>query len=228
MYRYFNFALVLILLSSCRQTEMPAVAPLQKSEVKIDYWQDYGFVDSTTFKVSGRFLAFRATADRLVYIDIYRLGAAGLERLQSYDSLDSHFGNTRPVIEDINADGLLDFKLNYGSGARGSNEFYQVFIQDSLGRFTKIRNAEEKPNIAYDTLRKRITTTAYWAGTSYVDYILEGDSLIATEGLDVYFKPEHYTMRKYYRYDSLGNPVVYRLDSTADDGSSLYSREIED
>ena len=74
-------------------------------------------------------------------------------------------------------------------------------------------------------VRQTITSTAYWAGTSFVDYVLKNDSLIPTEGVDVYFQPPNWTVREYYSFDPKGEQRITRRDSVHDDSEGLYSRE---
>lgn len=188
----------------------------------------YEFVDSTRLWPHHKLiLAIKSKPyDHKLFIHVYNLSDTGLRLVQSFDSLDTQFGETTPEFENFNSDPLIDFKIHSGTGARGSNLFYYVFIQEPTSHLlTRVRNTDGKPNLTFDTTRQTITSTAFWAGTSFVDYELKSDSLVPTEGVDVYFKPPNWTVREYYEFDSFGKQHTVRIDSVPDDREGLYSRE---
>ncbi|MBK7241985.1 MAG: hypothetical protein IPI00_17950 [Flavobacteriales bacterium] len=189
---------------------------------------NYQFVDSMNIWPDQKFLLAIRTEpyDHKLFIHVYHRSDTELRSVQSFDSLDIQFSEAVPVFEDLNSDLSMDFKVPYGTGGRGSDQFYYLFVQDPTTHLlTRIKNSYAKPNLCYDTVRQTITSTAYWAGTSFVDYVLKNDSLIPTEGVDVYFQPPNWTVREYYSFDPKGEQRITRRDSVHDDSEGLYSRE---
>lgn len=183
----------------------------------------YEYIDST--HMNHQILAIRSEPyEHRLYVHMYKRTADGYVLSAAFDSLASQWGDISPIFEDFNVDMLMDFRISCGTGARGSNVFYYIFLQDSSGHLVKVKGTDETPNIHYDSVNNSLTSVAYWAGTSFVDYEIIADSLVPLKGVDVYFKPPNWTIHKRYQYLKYGEQAVVGVDSVADDAEGLYSR----
>jgi len=189
----------------------------------IEILKEYAFVDSVN--LGNHILAIRSQPyQHKLYVHLYTKSSKGLIRFEAFDSLDTQFGDTNPIFEDFNNDALMDFKIRAGTGARGSNELFYLFIQNGKENFIRIKGAEEKPNLQYDSVNHTLTSTAYWAGTSFIDYVIKGDTLVPVKGVDVYLDSPKRTIHKHYKFSDKGNEILVGIDSVEDDGAGLYSR----
>lgn len=185
----------------------------------------YEFIDSVIYQPEKRILVgiFSDEKSRTVSIHLLQRSDKGLTILQCIDSLYSHFGDTTPVFEDLNQDGLTDVKLVIGSGSRGANVFYHVLVQETTNRLLYIRGADHIPNVMYDSTERAITGAYFYAGVSFVDYELENDTLIEISGTDV-SADSIWTVREHYKLDANKAKVVVNRDSIKDGGVGLYQR----
>jgi hypothetical protein len=147
-----------------------------------------------------------------------------LELVQTIGPLDSQFGDTELFFEDFNQDGLKDLKSKQGSGARGANTLFHLLIQDTTAKLNYVRGSTEIPNLEFDTVRKMVMGTYFYAGVSFVDFKLVKDSLIQSSGVDV-SADSVWTIREYYSINDKGNRITIKRDSVADNGDGLYTRE---
>jgi hypothetical protein len=161
----------------------------------------------------------------MILINLFKVTAGEIELIQSFDSLDSQFGDVEPIFEDFNQDGFVDIKIKCGTGARGANELYHLLTQDmETGKLTYIKGSSSIPNIYFDTERKSITGVYYYNGTSFIDYKIEKDTLVEISGVDI-STDDTWTYREYYIYNGQGSRILIRKDSIRDHGEGLYSRE---
>lgn len=229
----FLFIFIWVLIQSCSGPNAPSeIVQENSSSPSVSFFDDFYFVDSTSLgKDRGLIITLKhhqEPKEDLLQLKVFRRNAGELELVQAFDSLECSYGG-RLFFEHLNADAYLDLKIAYGSGARGSNVFYHLFVQDTnRWLFKPIRNSKEKANLEYDADRNLITSVAYWAGTTFLDYSLLDDSLIAKQGVNVYMKPPNQTVREYFRYDENGLEYVYLIDSVADNGESVFSRELDE
>lgn len=188
--------------------------------------EEYDYVDSTTYRPDKQLiLAIKAIPDAYnISIHIFQK-AEGLRLYQAIDSLDSRFGNSSPIFEDFNEDGLADVKIGYGSGARGANELYHLLLQDAAtGKLSYVKGSAAIPNLSFDRERNTITAEYYYGGTSFIDLRLQNDSLVEIRGVNVSANND-YTFREFYEYDEKRKRVLIKRDSVQDGGEGLYSRD---
>jgi hypothetical protein len=76
--------------------------------------------------------------------------------------------------------------------------------------------------LEFDTLRKVVTGTYFYAGVSFVDFKLVKDSLIQISGVDV-SADSSWTIREYYGIGDKGNRIIIKRDSVEDNGEGLYT-----
>ena len=186
----------------------------------------YDFLDSLVYQPRKKILIGIFSSDQethSVTIDVLQRSDAGLTIIQTIDSLDSQFGETTPVFEDLNEDGLRDIKLQQGSGARGANVLFHVFLQDTTGQLKYIKGSNVIPNIEFDSVRHMITGTYFYAGTSFVDFKLNKDSLLEISGTTVSLDSV-WTIREHYKLVETGDKVIISKDSVEDWGEGLYNR----
>lgn len=68
---------------------------------------------------------------------------------------------------DFNGDGVADFLILKGTGARGSNELYYLFLADSKAKtLTRVKGFEDLPNPSYHPKHKVVISYGF-AGKNY-------------------------------------------------------------
>lgn len=81
---------------------------------------------------------------------------------------------------DFNGDGVADFLIMKGTGARGSNELYYLFLANSKAKtLTRVKGFEDLPNPTYN-FKYRVITSYSFAGKNYYSIyrIAKGNQLI--------------------------------------------------
>jgi len=184
----------------------------------------YDFVDSMVYQPQKKILIgiFSSEHDHKVNIALLQRSDKGLSLFQVIDSLDSQFGNTEPILEDFNHDGLVDMSLPYGAGARSANTLSYLFIQEPAGTLKYIKGSSDIPNIAVDSTSHLITGTYYYAGMSFVDFEIDKDTLVEISGTNVSVD-SIWTIREHYKIENRKQTVI-KKDSIADNGEGLYVR----
>jgi len=184
----------------------------------------YEFIDSVVYQPKSKILVGISSSDQeehRVSIQLLQRTEEGLKVIQAIDSLDTQFGNTIPIFKDFNQDGLMDIKLEYGSGARGANTLSHLLIQEPTGLLRYIKGSSDIPNIELDSMKHIITGTYFYAGISFVDFVLKKDTLIGVSGTDVSVD-SIWTIREHYKFEG-SKQVILSRDSVADNGEGMYT-----
>jgi len=80
--------------------------------------------------------------------------------------------------KDLNGDNFNDLLVSEGSGARGANVFYRLYIFDPIKEnLIYIKNSTDYPNIDYNQSMKCIDAWAIYSGSSTIFLKITGDSL---------------------------------------------------
>ncbi len=197
----------------------------KKSEVVHVDIKKYDFIDSTEYQPEKKvFVGVYSNHEYRVTIEVLQHSDNQFKIIQTIGPLESQFGNTKPDFEDYNQDGLPDLKLKYGSGLRGANTLFRLFVQDTTSRLIYIKGSEAISNLEFDIERQVVTGTFYYSGISFVDFKFLTDSLIETSGVDV-LADSVWTYREYYIIDSLGKKTIVRKDSVKDGGEGGFTRD---
>jgi hypothetical protein len=216
MKKYLIYVTLILIVQSCGKG--------QGQQDRVDL-KKYDFIDSTKYRPGNKILVGAySNSEHEVAIDVLRHANSEFQVIQTIGPLDSQFGDTELFFEDFNQDGLKDLKLKSGSGARGANTLFHLLIQDTTAKLNYVRGSTEIPNLEFDTTRKVIMGTYFYAGVSFVDFKLVKDSLIQISGVDV-SADSVWTVREYYSIDDKGNRIIIKRDSVEDNGEGLYTRE---
>lgn len=143
----------------------------------------------------------------------------------SIDSISSSYPTKKIDFIDFNFDGIEDAKLFIGTGARGANANYEIFIRDKNSKkFNHVKNSYVAPNLSPNSKTKKVEGTRFYGKTRFEEYIIIGDSLIIEKGIEVW-STRDWTYRYYEFYNQKGNITNSYLDSVKDYGESSYSPE---
>ena len=115
-----------------------------------------------------------------------------------------------PQIADFNNDGYKDFKYLKGTGARGGNGIYNLFIYDKKGdSLIYVVNSNEYPNLYYNKETNSINSYILTGGNETVFMRLAGNKLKPFATIEQYDKEVTVS-----EYDKTGNPKVIKIDTT--------------
>jgi hypothetical protein len=223
----------LIIISACQPKSIEKIEKKDNvihNKVISDLSKDYEkneFVDSLKYRPDKNIVLKLKTdeANHLLSITLYQRINGQLKLFQKIDSLNFQFGIATPKFEDFNRDGVNDINIPYGTGGRGGNRFSYAFLQNkNTGKLSYIDESDVIPNLHYDSIRNVISSISLYAGTTFIDYKLENNKLIKSEGVDVSTNDE-WTYREYYKFDNQGNKFINKKDSINDQGEGLFNRE---
>lgn len=154
------------------------------------------------------------------YILIKKLDKNQWIETQRIDLLVSGIDKRAPDVMDINGDGYNDLRVYKMTGARGGNQYYYVYLYDSIkGQFNFLKGSTEMPNLVYNPKKKLIEGLGYTASLHYVWFKVQNDSLVKVSSLDheLRAKGDKYTTYDFhYEYDDTGGHVIVKVDSFKD------------
>lgn len=143
----------------------------------------------------------------------------------SIDSVSSSYPTKKLDFLDFNFDGIEDAKLFTGTGARGANANYEIFIRDKKSKkFNQLKNSSVAPNLSPNSKTKKIEATRFYSKTRFEEYIVLDDSLIIEKGVEVWSTGD-WTYRYHEFYNKNRDFINSRLDSVKDYGEGAYSLE---
>ena len=175
----------------------------------------FNYVDSLSISNSGNYAITYVFNDSIMdyKVNFFKRNRNGWDLIQTIDSLENMAGVINAKFKDFNNDNVRDFMLYKGTGARGANEFYYVFLVDTLNnQLVRIKNGDDIPNIDYND---KISGIFYSGGTSYVNYKLQKDSLVETDG-ESEVPDSIYIIRTKYKIDSNGTMITLSKDTVID------------
>ena len=125
---------------------------------------------------------------------------------------------------DFNQDGVKDVKVCLGSGGRGSNIFYAVYLFDKKNlRLNFLKGSNEYPNINFDSISKTISTVGITSSTDYRRFKIESNTLILIGGSEYWLEGE-YTYKREYITKRNGDEITILIDSLKDNGESIFDK----
>jgi len=130
----------------------------------------------------------------------------------TYSFEDEHWSGDiiEPETVDFNNDGCKDFKYLKGTGARGGNGIYNLFIYDKKGdSLIYIVNSNDYPNLYYNKETKSINSYILTGGNETVFMRLDSNMLTPFASIDQYGKQITVT-----EYDKNGKLNVITIDTT--------------
>lgn len=130
----------------------------------------------------------------------------------TYSFEDEHWSGDviEPETTDFNNDGYKDFKYLKGTGARGGNGIYNLFIYDKKGdSLIYVVNSNEYPNLYYNKETNSINSYILTGGNETVFMRLDSNRLTPFASIDQYDKSVTVTV-----YDLNGKPTIIKKDTT--------------
>ena len=206
--------------SSTDQNNVNSINSINDNEIQHSEFVTKSFILNENIKID---FLFDPISEILHFEIIDSTGPDNI-KIQRFSNYESEFGSNNPRLVDFNSDGLLDLLIDYGTGARGSNQFYYLFIRNvQTFQFELIEESAKIPNLYFNEERNVIEGTYFYDGVSFVDFRLENDQLIKTAGIDAWDN-NGWTFHEKYQFDKTGNKINVERDSIMDNYESLYSR----
>ena len=151
-------------------------------------------------------LAYQSTIDtpnHLVNLELFHYKNNQWKNIQTIDSIKSQFGNDSLEIMDFNFDNFMDFRIQTGTGGRGANLYYDVYVfAPNKNQYVRIEN--NIPNIQSDKDSKLIMGIRYFSHkTNFEYYNLKNNTLLIAKQIEV-IDNGNWTNRKYSYYNDLG------------------------
>ncbi|WP_276484230.1 XAC2610-related protein [Paraflavitalea pollutisoli] len=95
-------------------------------------------------------------------------------------------GVSDPTVLDYNNDRFNDLRYFIGTGARGGNSFYEMFLYDQAGDQLKIlKGADDYPNINYNKTLNCLESLALTGSCTTSFLRISGDSVVEFASVDV-------------------------------------------
>ncbi|MES2775733.1 MAG: hypothetical protein V4722_16280 [Bacteroidota bacterium] len=173
------------------------------------------FVDSTSIAIPGSrkiFIASIMIDDSLpkAYVRFYLKENETWKLQYSFEDVTWSGGAFLPEMTDFNNDGYKDLKYLKGTGARGGNGIYNLFIYDKKGdSLIYILNSNEYPNLYYNTETNSINSNFLTGGNETVFMRLDGKKLKRFASIFQYDKKITVT-----EFDSNGQSKIINVDSS--------------
>lgn len=196
--------------NSNRAQETKSISHQQQKFVTITV-----FVDSTKVaipKISKVWLANVVIDDSIpkAYVHFYSKENNTWKLTYSFE--DEHWSGDviEPETVDFNNDGYKDFKYLKGTGGRGGNGIYNLFIYDKKGdSLIYVVNSNEYPNLYYNKETNSINSYILTGGNETVFMRLDSNKLTPFASIDQYDKQITVT-----EYDKNGKSKVIKTDTT--------------
>lgn len=142
--------------------------PFNRDTSELHILDSLGFAYNCIFDPSDHFLTlkfYKRTLGKWVFD--YRI-----------DSIRSQMGDDSLQIMDYNFDGIPDARLSCGTGGRGANEFFEVFIRNpKTKKFKRLITLNNPPNLTPNPKTKKVEATRFYGKTIVEEYRIENDTL---------------------------------------------------
>jgi hypothetical protein len=174
---------------------------------------------STSYRAISMVTQDIAGTNEILTLTVYETNNTRVQLIQRFDSLECLSFPGKLLTEDLNFDGVKDFKVSMRTGARGGNEWFYLFLcNPTTQRFTMVTALDGSTtfvNAVSDSVDKMIHTLGLSGSTNIERLKFQNDTLRPVDGKEVWAGDSMVYQRKYI-YRQNGEEQTVSTDSCAD------------